>query len=249
MRSRATLAGVAVVAALLVTAGGAAAAFGGGDAPARTQEQGQLEDTITVGASGQVQAEADRAVVRVAVVTSGDDIETVREQLSSNASQMRGALNEMGVDSSQIRTAHYDISTNRRYRGGESDEPEYRATHAFSITVENTDEVGQVVDTAVTNGANEVDGIEFTLSQDKREDLRQEALRNAMDSARGEAGAIADSADLAVAGVDRVSTTEYHSRPYRLESTGLAASDGGTSINSGPVTVSASVTVVYDVTS
>ncbi|MFC7140201.1 SIMPL domain-containing protein [Halosimplex aquaticum] len=253
MNSRVTLAGVALVAALLATAG-AAAAFTSGGAPVQTQQtatQDNMSDTITVGASGQVQAEADRAVVRVGVVATGDNIQTVRKQLSNNASQMRSALNKMGIDSSQIRTGYYDISTNRRYGGGgQTDQPEYRAVHSFSITVDDPDSVGQVVDTAVTNGANEVDGIQFTLSEDKRESLRQKALSEAMDSARGEASTIASAEDLSVTGVDRVSTTQYNSHTYSVETAALAA-DGGasTSINSGPVTVSASVTVVYETNS
>ncbi|WP_415378606.1 SIMPL domain-containing protein [Halosimplex sp. TS25] len=249
MNSRVTLAGVAIVAALLATAG-AATAFTSGGAPVQTQPaQENMSDTITVGASGQVQAQADRAVVRVGVVATGDDIETVREQLSSNASQMRSALNEIGIDSSQIRTGYYDISTNRRYGGGQSEEPEYRAVHSFSITVEDPDSVGEVIDTAVTNGANEVDGVEFTLSSDKREELRQEALTEAMDTARGEASTIAGAEDLTITGVDRVSTTEYHSRPYAVEASAMAGDGGGTSIDSGPVTVSASVNVVYEASS
>jgi len=248
MNSRVTIVGVAVVAALLATAG-AATAFGAGSGPVQAQQSGQqqLSDTITVGASGQVQAQADRAVVRVGVVTSGDDIETVRQRLSSNTSQMRDALAEMGIDDSQIRTGYYDISTNRRYGPRDSEEPQYRAVHSFSITVEDTDSVGEVIDTAVTNGANEVDGVRFTLSPDRREELRQEALTEAMDSARGEASTIAAAEDLTVSGVDRVSTTEYNTRPHRYDEVALAADGGGgTSINSGPVTVSASVTVVYE---
>ncbi|WP_123536164.1 SIMPL domain-containing protein [Halosimplex salinum] len=249
MNSRVALAGVAVVAALMATAG-AATAFASGGAPVQAQQPAQQEmsDTITVGASGQVQTEADRAVVRVGVVATGDDIETVREHLSTNASQMRDALDEIGIDGSQIRTGYYDISTNRRYGARDSDEPQYRAIHSFSITVEDPDRVGEVVDTAVTNGANEVDGIQFTLSADKREELRQQALSEAMDSARSEAGTIAEAEDLTVTGLQRASTTEYNSRPYSLESAAVAdAAGGSTSINSGPVTVSADVTVVYEV--
>ena len=249
MNSRIAFAGVAVVAALMATAG-AATAFASGGAPVQAQQSGQhqqMSDTITVGASGQVQAEADRAVIQVGVVASGDDIETVREQLSSNASQMREALDEMGIDDSRVRTSYYDISTNRRYGPRDSEEPAYRAIHSFSITVEDTERVGEVIDTAVTNGAHEVDGVQFTLSADKREELKQEALSEAMDTARNEAGTIADAEDLTVTGVDRVSTTEYRSRPYMAEQAALAGDGGGgTSIDSGPVSVSASVNVVYE---
>jgi uncharacterized protein YggE len=103
----------------------------------------------------------------VAVVATGDEIETVREHLSSNASSMRSALSEMGIDGSQVQTSYNDISSNSRYGGpSEQDQPEYRAIHSFSITTNETDRVGEVIDTAVTNGANEIDDVEFTLASD-----------------------------------------------------------------------------------
>jgi uncharacterized protein YggE len=249
MNPRLTVAGAVVVAALLATAGvaGAFATGNAGPAQAQPQQQGELSDTITVGTSGEVQAQADRAVVRLAVVATGDEIETVRQDLASNASSMREALTDLGINSSQIQTSYYDISTNRRYGGGEGDEPEYRATHAFSVTVNDTDSVGEVIDAAATNGADEVGGVEFTLSADRHEQLRQDALEAAMDAARNEATTIAATEDLTVVGVDRITTTEYSGTPYQAEGVAMSADAGGsTSIDSGPVSVSASVTVVYD---
>lgn len=243
MQRRTALVGTAVVAALLVTAG-VGGALSTGAAPAQRTDA-QMSDTITVSGSGTVQAEADRAVVRVAVVSSGNDVGDVRADLSDNAQSMREALAETGIDEGQIRTAYYDISSQDRRRGPGGDEADYRGLHAFEITVEDPDSVGEVIDTAVEGGANEVDGVEFTLSQDRREQLRQDALEDAMDDARGEASTVAGAEDLSIEGVDRVSTTDFSRSPY--EARGLATGDaGGTSINSGPVTVQASVTVVYD---
>ena len=206
-----------------------------------------MSDTVTVAGSGSVQASADRAVVRVAVLASGDDIGSVRTDLSENASSMRQALEDMGIDGDQVRTNYYDISSQERYRSPQGEEPKYRATHSFTVTVENPDDVGAVIDTAVSNGASEVDGVEFTLSADKREELRQDALEAAMENARTEASTVAGAEDIQISGVDRISTTNYDSRPYAVETAALASGDaGGTSIDSGPVTVSASVTVVYE---
>jgi len=249
MRTRIALAGTAVVAALLVTAGIAGAlTTGNASGPAQVQNQASMSDTVTVSGSGSVQASADRAVVRVAVLAAGDDIGTVRSDLSENATSMRQALQDSGIDSSQIRTNYYDISSQARYGGPQGEEPKYQAVHSFTVTVENPDEVGAVIDTAVSNGASEVGGVEFTLSADKREDLRQDALEAAMDNARSEASTVAGAEDLQISGVDRISTTQYDSRPYAVETAALAAGGDGasTSIDSGPVTVSASVTVVYE---
>jgi len=248
MRTRIALAGTAVVAALLVTAGMAGAlSTGSGAGPAQVQNQQSMSDTVTVSGGGSVQAEADRAVVRVAVLATGDDISTVRNQLSENASSMRDALRSSGISGDQIRTNYYDISSQARYGAPRGEEPKYRAVHSFTVTVENPDEVGAVIDTAVSNGASEVGGVEFTLSTEKRAELRQDALEAAMDNARTEASTVAGAEDIQISGVDRISTTDYNSRPYAVETAALAAGDaGGTSIDSGPVTVSASVTVVYE---
>jgi hypothetical protein len=150
-------------------------------------------------------------------------------------------------DMLEVRTAYFDISSEERYGGPRQEGPTYRGLHAFEITIEEPDRAGEVIDTAVSNGASEVDGVEFTLSSEKRENLREEALQAAMENARSEAGTVAAAEDLRIAGVDRISTTEFDRRPYSAETAALAAGDGGsTSIDSGPVSVSASVTVVYE---
>jgi uncharacterized protein YggE len=251
MQSRTALVGAVVLAAALVTAGVAGVVTAGGQSAAEdVQSQTQTQSdgrTIQTAAVGQVETAADRAVVRLAVVSAGDDVGTVREDLAANASSMRQALTDAGIAEDQIRTAHFDISSDRRYGGHEENEPKYRAVHAFSVTVDDTDRVGEVIDAAVSNGASEVDGVEFTLSPDRRSDLKQEALADAMDSARGKADAVAQSADLQVAGVHTIETSDFSSRPYRVEAAAAGDGGGGTSIDSGPVTVTASVSVVYEV--
>lgn len=249
MQRTTALFGAVTVATLLVTAG-VAGALSTGAAPSRApagSQQAQMSDTITVSGSGTVQAEADRAVVRVGVIATGDDIGTVRESLSDNAAKMRDALGEMGIGQDQIRTAYYDISSEERHeRPGVSNRPTYRGTHSFVVTVNDTDSVGRVIDTAVNNGASEVDGVEFTLSADRRQQLRQQALEEAMTSARGEASTLAGAEDLSITGVDRISTTDFSRSPYEARAVAATGGAGGTSINSGPVTVRASATVVYD---
>jgi len=220
------------------------------DAPAAQAGDG-TEQTITVGASGSIEAEPDRAVVEVAVTASGEDVSTVRRQLAENASSMRDALNEAGIGNDSISTEYYDISRDRHRERGR-DEPKYRARHAFTVTVEEPDRVGEVIVVAVENGASEVDRVRFTLTKETRRELREEALADAMSNARTQADTIAGNSGLRVDGVATVSTAEVDVRQFRRETVELAAAGdggGGTSISSGPVTVTAQVQVVYDASS
>lgn len=104
-----------------------------------------------------------------------------------------------------------------------------------------------MIDTAVANGANDVDNVEFTLSADRRNELEEQALEGAMDRAETKATTIAERADLTIEGVETVTTVDRGYRPYAAEATATAAGDGAsTDIDSGPVTVTAQVKVTYE---
>jgi len=207
------------------------------------------ERTITVGTSGQVSAQPDQAVLRLEVIAMGGDVQTARQRLSTNVSSMREALLGMGLNESQITTERYGIRQDTLERR-ETGETVYRAMHGFSVTLSDLDTVGTAIDTAVANGANNVDGVRFTLSDDRRSELREDALANAMDNARSQAGVVADGANLTITGVSSANTVETGYTPYYAETAAfMSGGDGAsTSVSGGPVTVNAQVEVTYNAT-
>ncbi|WP_276299919.1 SIMPL domain-containing protein [Halorussus lipolyticus] len=246
------------VALLLVTAGCAGSFPAATDASAKaqgtaTEQPGEQSDrggkTISVSASGRAEAEPDQAVLRVAVLARGDDANAVREQLARNASQMREALRSAGIADDQIRTVRYAIDQEYREVDGDRRPVGFQGVHAFEITLSNASRAGAIIDVAVSNGANQVDNVELTLSDERRREVRADALRDAMENARGDAEVIAESANLTVVGVHTASTGDVSFSPVRAEAlTADAAGQAGTSIESGPVTVTAQVQVTYNAT-
>lgn len=212
-------------------------------APAANGDGGR---TVTVSASGTVEASPDRAVIEVAVTATADDVSTARRRLAENVSSMRAGLADAGIESSAITTRFFDISRDRRReRPGE---PRYRARHAFVVTVEDPDRVGEVIVAAVENGATEVDRVQFTLTKETRRELRREAIADAMANARSQADTMAESAGLRITRVDTVSNREVGVDPFRREVALAGGGDAGTSISGGPVTVTAQVQVAYNAT-
>lgn len=210
--------------------------------------------TVEVGASGQVETAPTRAVIRVGVTSRAESVETVRRQLAENASRMRQALQDAGVDPSQIATEDYDIRRDRhpRRERGEREQPRVRGRHAFVITLSNTSRVGQVVVTAVQNGATNVRDVRFTVDRQTRLDLRRQALANATQNARERAQVAADSAGLQLAGVHTVRTQAVDVHPIHRREAGLGAgADAGgapTTFEGGTVTITAQVQVTYNAT-
>ncbi|WP_137284004.1 SIMPL domain-containing protein [Halorussus salinisoli] len=235
------------VAFLLLTAGCVGSLAPTSDATAQTQQADRGGETISVSATGQAEAEPDQAVLQVAVLARGDDANAVRTQLAENATQMREALRRVGIADDQIRTVSFRIDQEYREEEGERRPAGFQGVHAFEITLSNVSRAGAVVDTAVANGADRVDNIELTLSEERRRQIRAEALRDAMENARTNADVIAESANLTIAGVHSAATGDQSFRPVRAEAlTADAEGKAGTSIESGPVTVSAQVSVTYN---
>lgn len=238
------------VALLLLTAG-CTGSLNPAAASANAQQANETGgQSISVAASGQAQAQPDQAVLRIAVVASGDDANAVREQLASNASQMQAALAEAGIPDDRIRTVAYRIDQRHDRRTTTEDRPqEFEGYHAFEITLSNVSNAGPVIDTAVSNGADRVDNVELTLSEERRREVREEALRDAMDNARSDADVVADSANLTLTGVHTASTGDVSLYPVRSETLEAGmAEDAATNVESGPVTVSAQVQVTYNAT-
>jgi len=242
---RRTLPAVAVL-AMLVLLSGCTGALGAGDSASQAPAE-SINRTVDVSASGAISAQPNQAVVRVGVEATAADAATARQRLAENVTQLRSALQE--IDGATVTTSGYDIGEDYRRPGPDEERPEtrYIARQSFEITINDTEEAGTVIDTAVANGATRVDGVQFTLSADRREDLEEQALQAAMDRARTKATTLAERANLTVDSVQKITTVERRYGGYQYAATETAADSGAsTTIDTGAVTVTAQVHVTYE---
>lgn len=199
--------------------------------------------TVHVRGIGEAEADPDVARMHVAVEESGEDAESVRAGLAERAEDVRGALIGAGVADEDVTTGRYDIREQRRGPG-------YEGIHAYDVEIDDVDAVGEVIDTAVDAGADDVGRVNFTLGDERREELREDALHDAIETARGEAETIAAAKDVELTGIVTVSTTSIDMRPQRatVQPTDDVAQEADTTpteIEEGPVSVTAQVEVIY----
>ena len=190
--------------------------------------------TISVSGDGAVTAEPDQAVVAIAVTATGTQPSAATDTLANETAALRNALRATPPVTS-VTTTGYQL-----FERQENRTRSYVARQSFELVVDDTAAVGRVVDIAVAAGATSVDGVSFTLSEDRRRELRETALERAIDDARAEAGTLAASADLVVGPVRSLSTGGDGGGP--VAETALR---GGTVIDQSPVTVRATVQVTY----
>jgi len=246
------VAGIAAAGGLADVPSGSPAATG--DAAVGAAPNGT---TIDVSASGSASAEPDQAVLSVAVVATADSADAARERVAANASTLREALRDAGVPADAIETTSYRVSERPRTypkpvessaggsTGAASSETVYEAVHAFQVTVDDPERAGAVLDAAVGGGANRVQGVRYTLSEETQSELRTEAIHAAMTDAHARASAVADASGVSVTGLEHASVG-YSGMPVAY-ATAASGGDAATEtvIDQGPVTVTVSVQATY----
>lgn len=237
------------IAALVALAGCSGLA---GTATPTDGDETQLERSIEVTAAGEATSAPDRATLSVAVTATGSDAEAVRDELDAGDEELRSALTEWGLGDDDIRTEEYDVRESYETRD-DPNRTRYEGVHRYAIELDDVDAVGEVIDVAIDAGADQVQRIQFGLSEETEREVREEAIANAMSNGDADAAALANASDLEVVGVYEVSTSESGSRPYVAESYDAAAGDGGdgsasTAVETGDVSVRVTVNVVYEAT-
>lgn len=183
----------------------------------------------------------DTAVSASATVErEADTGEAARAAAADVAAEMRAALRDAGVPDASVSTESFAVHAQYDHRDG------YRAVHAYRIEV-TPDRAGEVGGVAVGNGADRVSGVAFYLSEEKRADLRQEALTLAVENARTDAETMAAAAGVSVGEVHSLSILNSGSPVYPVYGAAEDSADGGTVVGPGEVSVSASVSVEYGI--
>jgi len=198
-------------------------------------------NSITVSGTGQIQAQPDEAFVSAGVQTRA---QTAQDAQTTNNRQMQAvidAVKALGIPAKDIQTSGVSLSpvygTNETLQG-------YEARNTINVTVEQINQAGQVLDTAVKAGANQTGGISFGLKNDTA--LRNKALAAAVADARSKADALAGAASLKISGIQAISESSVNVPiPVARAPLGAAASPQAVPVEPGQLTVTAQVTVVY----
>lgn len=229
----------------LQTDGGSAAAPADGETP----------PNISVSGTGTASADADLALVSVTISALDSDAEAARSAVAEDSQAMFDALTDAGVDTEEaVTTTFFRISPEYDYsRDGGRELLGYRAAHGYQIEV-TPEQAGDAIDAAVgaVSGDGEngivVDGVQYTLTDETRADVRAEALENAVDAARADADTVAGAAGVSIAGVRTISTgADYNPYPQPRYAFEESADGASTVLQPGPVEVSATVTITYDI--
>jgi len=215
------------------------------------EPQRPAERTVVVSANATVEREPERAVLLLAVESTGG---TARVAAQANATKMDAlvaALRRLGISGPNVRTTAYELQPqysqpDRQNPGAQTRIVGYRAVNMVQVTVDTVTRVGGIIDATIQAGANRVAGLNFELRDPDA--ARVDALRRAVAKARAEAEAIAQAAGQRLGDPLTIITSGYaEPRMYRRDmmAEAVMSAPPPTPIEPGTLSIGASVTITY----
>jgi uncharacterized protein len=229
------------LAGLALTIGSAAAAQTPTIAPALAGTRLELV------ARGEVRRVPDIAVITAGVVTQSRDASSAMRENATRMARVIAALKNAGIAERDIATASVNLSP--QYRYVENQAPVitgYQASNQLSIRFRDIARSGTILDTLVTEGANQIAGPNLQI--DKPQTAFDEARVSAVRQARSRAELYAGAAGLRIKRIVSITEQEGYAPPPMpmMQMARGESADAKTEVLAGEQTLSVALNVVFE---
>ena len=201
--------------------------------------------TITITGSASVSLKADYARISVGVSSKAATVEQAANENNAAIFAVIEALKEAGVAEEDIATSNYSVYAEYDYASfGGQKLTGYNVTNQLTVIIRDMDHIGATLDKATAAGANNIYNIEFLST--KADEAQDEATVYAVQDAMRRAKLLASAAGLNLGGIKSISdTVASYGIVTRSYASKLDAA-AGNSILPDDTSVSASVTLVFE---
>jgi len=199
---------------------------------------------IAVTGRGEVKVTPDRATIQVSVQTRAVSAAAAASENATKQQSVLAALRTLGLQNDQLSTINYNVYPEQRYDQGK--EPvivAYNVTNTILVDVRKLNQVGPIIDAALSHGANMIAALQFYASN--TETARRSAIATAIEKARADAEAAARAAHGSLGSLLEINIGAYSPPPPRpmmmARVAGGVAQMDSTPINPGEETLSVEV--------
>jgi len=196
-----------------------------------------------------VTAKPDRAQISIGVINQNPTAQAAAAANATQTTQVIEAIKRTLGSGGELKTTGYSISPQYQFISGRSPKiTGYQASNTVLVIVNDLTLLGKVIDAASDSGANNINGVSFSLKDESA--VRTQALAEAATKARAAAEAIAKALNTHVVGVLQAETAEAPVfRPMMKSFSAMAAGNvaAPTPIEPGDLDIHASVTVTLEV--
>jgi uncharacterized protein YggE len=204
---------------------------------------------ITATGEGKVYLTPDTAYINIGVHTESDSVANALNDNTRQAQAVSDSLKELGVDPLDVQTSAFNVYPQQQYdKNGVPTTTKYVVDNTVVITVRDLTKLGQILDTTVRSGANNVNGIQFDV-KDKPSAIA-EARKLAIEDARNTAQDLAATAGVELGNLDTLSVYSNGGTVPIYEGKGGGASmsvAASVPVSSGQLVIIMDATLVYEI--
>ena len=213
------------------------------------------EQTISVSGSATASSNPDTLVIVLGVES---EAKTANESLSQNSNSLNSVISSLtnsGLSEDDIQTSNFSIypmyDSIKDFNGNwQQVLTGYRVSIILSIQTDKIDSAGDIIDAAVSSGANRVDNVSFQLSDEKSQKISDDLIADAINDATQKAEKALVPLKQKIVGVKSVvihdNVVPYYDSPMRASFDGFAESSMKSApIMSGDEEITTNVSVVF----
>jgi uncharacterized protein YggE len=213
------------------------------------------EQTISVSGSSTISSNPDTLIIVLGVES---EAKTANDSLSQNSDSLNSvisALTNSVISEDDIQTSNFSIyplydSIKDSDGNWQQILNGYRVSNILLIQTDKINSAGDIIDAAVSSGANRVDNISFQLSDDKLQKISDDLIANAINDATQKAEKALVPLNQKIVGVKSVvihdNVVPYYDSPMRASFDGFAESSMKSApIMSGDEEITTNVSVVF----
>lgn len=197
----------------------------------------------------------DEMVVTFGVETFDKNLQAAKRENAAAGSRLVPAMLAQGVEERDLRTSDVRVQLSYTRQAERRELDGYVAVRTYELTLRDPKRLEQVIDAVITNGGNEIHGIEYRTTELRRH--RDEARALAIRAAREKAVLLARELQCTIGAPRTITEREAGSgfNPWQTNnmaqvSRSLGATDpggdGGDSTPVGQISVRANVSVTFD---
>lgn len=204
--------------------------------------------TLSVNGTGKAYLTPDIAYIYIGVQTENADAAEAVAENNTKAQKIVDAIKAFRIDAKDIQTTNFSIFPQQQYDpNGKLTGVIYMVNNTVYVTLRDIEMVGDVIDAAVTSGANTINSIQFDV-EDKADAL-SEARKSAVADARKQAEELATAAGVSLGAVQSMSSYTSGTPVPMYEGKGgggvFADQAAAAPISAGQLIVQVDVSIVF----
>lgn len=196
---------------------------------------------------GQTRVTPDRATVLIGVQTRALTAAVAGSDNARRQKAILDTLKAMGIPPEQLMTQNYSVSPEMRYdpNGSNPKVTGYTVSNMVRVELKKMEQVGPVIDAALAKGANQIAGVQFSVSNVA--DARRVAMAEAVRNARSDAEALAKAAGGTLGPLIEMTSSGPGYRPMNggLQNMEMKMAGAPTPIEAGEQIITASVSATW----